>query len=226
MTRLLPVLLCLAVAGCAHGGYRNGNFGIDPAYQTPLASPAPIVDSDGGIRVTANSLYSGRRAIDIGDLVTIQIAHSTAADSSANTKLSRKSEASIGISAMLGLEGALANIGLTPSALIAATGKNDFDGAGGTNRSGALSATLTARVVDVESNGILVIGGRQAMKINNEVQILTLRGRVDPRSIGADNTVSSTQIADARIEYSGMGVVASKQRPGWLSRILDLISPF
>lgn len=226
MKNLLLLSLCLALTGCAHGGYRNGNFSIDPAYQAPLAEPAPIVDADGGIRVTANSLYSGRRAIDIGDLVTIQIAHTTSADSSANTNLTRKNETSVGISAMLGLEGALADIGLTPSALIAATGKNDFGGTGTTNRTGALTATLTARVVDVEPNGILVIGGRQAMKINNEVQILTLRGKVDPRSIGPDNTVSSAQIADARIEYSGMGVVASKQRPGWLSRILDLITPF
>jgi len=226
MSRPLLIALCVVTAGCATTGYRNGNFQVDPAYQTALAEPAPIVDADGGIRVTSNSLYSGRRAIDIGDLVTITIAHNTAADSSANTDLGRESDAELGISALAGLETQLAEIGLTPSLLVKANTRNNFKGSGGTTRTGALTATLTARVVDVESNGILVIGGRQAMKINNEIQILTLRGRVDPRSIGPDNTVSSAQIADARIEYSGMGVVASKQRPGWLSRILDLITPF
>jgi flagellar L-ring protein precursor FlgH len=75
-------------------------------------------------------------------------------------------------------------------------------------------------------NGHLVVAGRQAVKINNEVEILGLRGIVDPRSILANNTVLSTAIADARIEYGGTGVVAAKQRPGWLSRILDTVSPF
>ncbi len=223
---LLILVLAASLCGCATTGYRAGNFTADPAYERVLPTPPPMVDADGGIRVTEASLYSGRRAIEIGDLVTIRIAHSTAADSSADTKLGRKSDASIGIKAMLGLEGALAQIGLTPEALISASGSNNFEGTGGTARSGALTATLTARVVDVEGNGILVIGGRQAVKINNEVQILSLRGRVDPRSIDSDNSVSSSQIADARIEYSGMGVVASKQRPGWLSRILDLVTPF
>ncbi len=227
MSRHLLILgLAAALSGCATTGYQAGNFSADPAYDRMLPEPPPMVDSDGGIRVTESSLYSGRRAIEIGDLVTIEIAHSTTADSSANTNLARKTKTSVGIKALVGLETALASIGLTPEALIEATGENNFDGTGVTARSGDLKATLTARVVDVEPNGILVIGGRQAVKINNEIQILTLRGRVDPRSIDSDNSVSSSQIADARIEYSGMGVVASKQRPGWLSRILDLITPF
>lgn len=227
MSRHLIVIgLAISLCGCATTGYQAGNFSIDPAYDTALAAPPPMVDADGGIRVTEASLYSGRRAIEIGDLVTIKIAHSTAADSSANTNLARKNKTAVGIKAMVGLEGALASIGLTPEVLIEASGENNFDGTGKTARSGELTATLTSRVVAVEPNGILVIGGRQAVKINNEIQILTLRGRVDPRSIDSDNSVSSSQIADARIEYSGMGVVAGKQRPGWLSRILDLITPF
>ena len=107
-----------------------------------------------------------------------------------------------------------------------ALAENSFDGSGGTNRAGSLSGTITARVLRVLPNGHLVVAGRQAVKINNEVEILGLRGIVDPRSILANNTVLSTSIADARIEYGGTGVVAGKQRPGWMSRILDTVSPF
>jgi flagellar L-ring protein precursor FlgH len=126
----------------------------------------------------------------------------------------------------MGLEGAMANIGLTPAALIGATSTNDFDGSGGTKRSGELSGTVTAWVTDVLPNGLLVIGGRQAVKINNEVEVLALRGVVDPRAIDSSNTIASSSIADARVEYTGTGVVAGKQAPGWLTRALDVVWPF
>ena len=120
----------------------------------------------------------------------------------------------------------MADIGLTPAGLSGATAKNDFSGTGTTARQGSLTGTLTVQVVDVLPNGNLVIGGRQAVKINNEIQVLNLRGLVDPRAVADDNSVLSSQVADARIEFSGVGVVAGKQRPGWLARILDVIAPF
>lgn len=226
MNRLLLIAILITPLGCAHGAYRMGNMTPDPSFSVKATSPAAAVDADGGIRVRGRSIYSGRRAVKVGDHLTVRIAHSTSADSQANTNLTRKSSASLEIKAMLGLEGQLANLGLKPEALIGAAGTNDFGGTGTTNRTGALNGTLTVQVVEVEPNGHLVVGGRQALKINNEVQVLSLRGRVDPRAIASDNSVASTQIVDARIEFSGVGVVAGKQRPGWLSRILDVVTPF
>ena len=226
MNRLLLIILVLSPLGCAHGAFRMGNMTPDPSFSVKSPEPTAAVDADGGIRVSGRSIYSGRRAVKVGDHLTVRIAHSTTADSQANTNLTRQSSASLELKALLGLEGQLANIGLTPEALISGASTNDFGGTGTTNRTGALNGTLTVQVVGLEPNGHLVVGGRHALKINNEVQVLSLRGRVDPRAIAADNSVESTQIVDARVEFSGVGVVAGKQRPGWLSRILDVVTPF
>jgi flagellar L-ring protein precursor FlgH len=199
----------------------------DPRYDAPMPEPRATLDEDGGFTYGGGSLFSRRRAREVGDQVTIRIVHATQADSSANTALKRGSETSGSVSALFGIETALASIpGGGPSLSLGASTTNDFDGTGATTRSGTLLATLTARVVEILPNGQLVVAGRQAVKINNEVEYLALTGVLDPRAIASDSSVSSTALADVRIEYSGQGVVAGKQRPGWLTRALDIVTPF
>jgi len=233
---LLALVPPLVLSGCVHGAYRMGNMTPDPSFAADPPVAASTVTENGGIRVSRNSIYAGRRAARIGDHLTVRIAHNTQADSTANTTAGRESDASLAITAFLGLQNQLppslggvaqvpAEIGAEPSAQIAGKAGSSFTGNGTTNRRGMLEGTLTVQVVDVKPNGILVIGGRQAVKINNEIQVLNLRGEVDPRAVAPDNSIDSGQIVDARIEFSGVGVVAGKQRPGWLVRILDVISP-
>jgi len=224
----LVVLLtaALSLAGCATAS-QNQPWRPDKLYDVDGVAETVSYDDNGGFVYGGASLFSPRRARRVGDMVTVLVIQSTAADSKAGTSLKKKNEAKAGIAALFGLETAVAKIpGGGPTLDLDATAENTFDGSGGTNRSGTLSGTITARVLQVLPNGHLVIAGRQAVKINNEVEVLGLRGIIDPRSILADNTVLSTSIADARIEYGGTGVVAGKQRPGWLSRILDIVSPF
>ncbi len=223
----LTILMSLAatLAGCA--GPRAQSNSLDTDMEPVIAERSQPTNSNGGFVYGGGSLYSPRKARQIGDLVTIRVVQSTAADTTAGTNLKRKSDMSASVSALFGLETVIADIpGGGPSLSLGATTKNDFDGTGGTNRAGSLSGTLTARVVELLPNGHLVVLGKQAVKINNEVEVLAIRGVVDPRSIAADNSVFSTAIADARIEYGGTGVVAGKQRPGWFSRVLDMVSPF
>jgi flagellar L-ring protein precursor FlgH len=212
--------LLLFVPACAHVAQPTSTWDAPPAVEVAA------VASDGGIAYRGGSVLSGRRALGPGDLLTVAIRQSTQADTRAATQLSRKGETALGISALLGLESQLGKLGLTPSALISTSSQNDYDGLGGTNRSGALAGTLTVRVLSVLPGGQLDVAGRAATKVNDEVQVLTLRGVVDPRSVTAENEVDSSAIADLRVEYGGIGVVSAKQRPGWLARVFDLVTPF
>jgi flagellar L-ring protein precursor FlgH len=110
--------------------------------------------------------------------------------------------------------------------MIKASMKNEFDGSGQTSRDETMTASITARVVDVTPEGNLFIRGTREVKVNNETQYITLTGLIRPEDISPDNTVLSSYIADAQIAYSGSGSVSDKQRPGWLTRALDLIWPF
>ncbi len=167
------------------------------------------------------SLITTPRAGRVGDIVTVQIVESSSASNSATTTTGRSSSIAGGIEKFFDLEDYV-----TPYTQVAGGLESDFEGDGSTDRSGKLKATISARVVEELPNGDLRIAGSREMAVNNERQFITLTGFVRPRDIDHTNTVLSTYISDARITYSGSGVINDRQRPGWMMRTLDVIWPF
>jgi flagellar L-ring protein precursor FlgH len=86
--------------------------------------------------------------------------------------------------------------------------------------------TITAKVVEVMPNGNLAIESRKEITINNEKQILILRGMVRPDDVAVDNTVLSNRVSDAEVFFVGDGVVNGKQDTGWLVKMVDAVWPF
>jgi len=101
-----------------------------------------------------------------------------------------------------------------------------YGGSGSTSRQETLNATVSAKVIDVLTNGNLMIEGRRNVRVNNEDQIIIIEGTVRPADIGPNNVVNSIYIADARISYSGKGILSDRQSPGWLMNIVDKLWPF
>lgn len=179
-----------------------------------------------------NNTYQARlydnmyRASKVGDTVTILVDESTTGSNTGSTKSKRKQDQSLSIDGGLGsLLSKFASI-LNPSNFLKTKTDSKFDADGETERKGSLNATLTAMVTKVYSNGNMEIVGEKHMKINNERQVLIVEGIIRAYDIMPNNTILSSSIADARITYSGFGVVAEKQKPGWLIRALDFIWPF
>jgi len=176
------------------------------------------------------------RAFRVGDLVTVSIVETSQATKKANTKTARDSSIDAGIDNAFGWENKIKELtsfgnsgvrsALDPTSLAKASIKNNFTGSGETSRDESMTASITARVVDVMPNGNLFIQGVREIKVNNEVQFITLSGLIRPVDISPDNTVLSSYIADAKISYAGRGAVSDKQRPGWLTRVIDFIWPF
>jgi flagellar L-ring protein precursor FlgH len=187
------------------------------------------VPSEGSLWADGSSrgLFADMRAMQIGDLVTIRISEKPKGSLSAKTQTKRDSSIDAGITNFLGImETYGKNHSLDPEHLFKANIGNEFKGDGSNSRDGELDAYITARVIQVLSNGNLRILGRQEIKVNTETQHITVSGIVRPEDINTNNEVQSTYIADARIEYSGQGSIADKQKPGWLSRIIDNVWPF
>ena len=168
--------------------------------------------------------YRDRKALQLGDSLTIRIVEAAQASNGADTNASRESSINATINALLGAQGALSNLKLTN--LVDANAKNDFAGSGLTSRQGRLTASMTALVKDVLPNGNLVVQGSRSVLVNHEEQFMTLTGIVRPEDIGRDNIILSTQVADARISFGGTGVLADKQRTGWGTWIADWLFPF
>jgi flagellar L-ring protein precursor FlgH len=130
------------------------------------------------------------------------------------------------LSRSLGIPGLRVSSALLGGLGVEGKAKNKFGGKGATSRADTLTGTMSVHVTEVLPNGDLRIEGHREVKINGETQTMTLSGVVRRVDVDTRNTVLSTAIADARIEYTGLGVVDDVQRPGWLVRLLDWLYPF
>lgn len=171
-------------------------------------------------------LFVDRKARHINDVITIRIVESARASGEAATATDRDSSILGRLDAVFGLEDTLVERGINPAAVVKGGLQNTFDGSGSTTRRNSLNASITAIVRDVFPNGNLYIEGKKDVIINNERQYIMISGIVRPEDIAPGNSITSDLIADARIEYSGKGVLADKQRPGWLGRVIDIAWPF
>ena len=106
------------------------------------------------------------------------------------------------------------------------TGENDFEGGGGSQAENTFTGTITVTVLEVLTNGNLRVRGEKQILINQGTEFIRFSGVVDPLEISDTNTVPSTQVADARIEYVGDGYINEAQHMGWLQRFFLNISPF
>ena len=223
---ILSIWMILFIGGCAtpHGGMTVSTAPVAATTpSTPVNTPQMPTDdmSLWSDEVAYGDLFSDPKARRAGDVITIKIAESSSASNSADTSTDRESSLSAGISELFGMKtSTLQDMSVSGSIT------SDFEGSGTTTRSGQLDAYITARVVEVMPNrNLKVIGSREIM-VNNEKQIMTIYGVVRPRDISEDNVVLSTFVSDARIAYSGAGIVDDRQRPGWIANALNTVWPF
>lgn len=219
----------LAGQGCQNvhqSKIKDEPFVIDSTYKSMKPGPEPQKGTIYRGVNSASSILSDHRARAVGDIITIVIDEKTAASEKAGTNTKRNSSTTAGIPNLFGLETSAYPSSWTPDKLISASTKNDFEGSGETTRGGSLNATITARVVDVLANGNLAIEGKREIVINEEKKEILVQGIVRPRDLDYSNSVPSSLIADAKIIYTGVGIVSEKQKPGWMARMVDALWPF
>ena len=190
----------------------------------PVMSPP---DTPGSLWQDGNGrayMFEDLRASRVGDIVVVKIVEDHKGSKSADTQANRDSsyDGSLGGS-FLGLNN-LASA-LVDGVDLNASSQNEFTGKGSTSREDTLTGTIAARVVEVLPSGDMRIMGRREVTVNSEKQTMTIAGIVRRIDLDTTNTVLSSAIAEAKIEYSGLGVVDDVQRPGWGVRILDWIMP-
>jgi flagellar L-ring protein precursor FlgH len=235
----------LAALGCADIP------GITP---TPPALPVPPSPAPESYRPAEGSLWMGdasrrflafeNRAKRIGDLVTVEIAEQAAADSTATTDLNRKSTFDATLNSGVALQtlvtrpilNLLGFLGFTDQKtdkeptgdldIVHAETESVYDGEGTVERGANFTTTVACLVTGISESGLLRIEGERQLRINNETQVISLSGWVRPEDIQIDNTVSSSLVASADIQYSGIGVVSDKQRVAWFARLFELFLPF
>ncbi|NLY59200.1 MAG: flagellar basal body L-ring protein FlgH [Gammaproteobacteria bacterium] len=197
----------------------------DPAYAPVMPrTPIPQELNNGAIYQAGfeMNLYEDRKAHRVGDVITVMLTERMAAQKKAENEISKSSSASIANPMLFGRSGiAGINTGVELG------GGSDFNGEADANQSNSLTGSITVTVADVLPNGLLAVRGEKWITLNNGDELIRLSGLVRPDDVGADNSVPSTRIADARITYSGTGAFANASKPGWLSQFfMSPVWPF
>ena len=218
----MALILVTLVSSCAQIQPTPPTAVHQPMSTRPVATSGPRA-ANGAIWQPGleSSLLEDRRARRVGDIITVNLVERTSAQKNANSSTNRASSAGGGITAAskLPLSG-LAGLSLE------AGSKSAFEGKGASAANNAFSGTITVTVIDVLTNGNLLVSGEKMLTINQGNEFIRFSGVVNPNNVSASNTVQSTQVADARIEYRGSGFVEEANSKGWLQRFFDLINPF
>ncbi|GAB7024182.1 flagellar basal body L-ring protein FlgH [Salidesulfovibrio brasiliensis] len=226
---IILVALALFAGGCAPRTEPAPMPVLTPPViveQDPAENPGSLFDPN-----QAEFLYEDNRARRVGDIVMVNVAESSKSKLKNDTTAKRSTTTDMGITALpsTGLIGSLPGVGEMDASQglnIGANTQNDFEGEGETEHETSFTATVATRIVRRLPGNILQVEGARRIRVNFETQVLVVRGLIRQRDISSDNTISSNNLAEAQIEVFGQGVLTDKQRPGWLSRILDNIYPF
>jgi flagellar L-ring protein precursor FlgH len=236
---IIAVFAMTAISGCTNGLREAKEIKEGPMPQRYVSTKAAKEPepSNGSLWRDNASFFEDRKARRVNDLVTIVISESTSASKKATTSAKSDSTAKYGIDDVFGMSTdwylnryplikGLYHGGDKFSPSAKGSSNSDFSGSGDTTRQGKLTGTITAKVVDVLPNGNLVLESRKEVVVNNEKEILVLRGIIRPDDISYNNTIGSQYVADAQIYMVGDGVLDDKQSQGWLVRFLDKVWPF
>ena len=205
MIRITRIPLALLSAACCAAAARAGS--IWPAE--------------------AAGMTADHKAAHTGDILTVIVQESANASSTQNKEATRKSTVNDAVQQFI-FPAATSGLGTHAGQLpgFAVSGSSDYTGGGQVSNSQSVSSQAAVLVTDVLPNGNLVIEGVRLVSFSGETQYVVLHGLVRPDDIASNNTVLSSSIAEARVEFVNKGALISSETPGWLSRVYEFLRPF
>jgi flagellar L-ring protein precursor FlgH len=221
MKQVLAILIAAsALTGCFNTVPATAVHQPMSVRPEPKDAAAPV---NGAIFNVASSrpLFEDRRARFVGDTLTINIVEKTQASKKSDTKAERSQAMDVSVPSVVnlpfkGVQGM--TLGLDSS--------NKFGGTGQNTSSNDFISTITVTVTDVYPNGNMLVSGEKQLGLKEGEEFIRFSGVVNPVTITGANTVQSTQVADARMEFKANGFVDSTQVMGWLSRVFLSVLPF
>ncbi|WP_372834344.1 flagellar basal body L-ring protein FlgH, partial [Pontibacterium sp.] len=216
---IIGLMALLSLTGCVQKVAKPDNPYYAPVAPQHLQPVRPVTGSIYSAS-TSRDIYGDGRATRIGDIITVVLTESTQSSKSAKTSVDKSNEFNLPQPTLFG--SGVSAFGQPLSASLAES-KTEFEGEGKSDMSNSLSGNITVTVHDVLPNGSLLVRGEKWLTLNQGEEYIRVSGLVRPQDVGQDNTIVSTKLADARIEYAGTGAVSDSNVTGWLARFF--ISP-
>jgi len=223
MRRTVAAMTLTLLAGCAHNAtVRPGEQAWRPASPEAMpaaaSTPGAIFQAGRGV-----SLFVDHRAMQVGDIVTINLVERTDASKQSATTTGKENKFSMPGPTIFGGAVTLKGRNLLENDF---SSDQEFKGQGSSSQSNRLSGSITVTVAEVMANGNLRVQGEKWVTLNQGEEFIRLSGMIRPVDIAPDNSVPSWKVADARITYSGKGALNDANAMGWLGRLFQsVLSP-
>jgi flagellar L-ring protein precursor FlgH len=208
------LLLLLMLSGCQS----LANVGPDrdqTDYTPPKLDYTPPPTVNGGLFRSGytTGLTQDRRAVRVGDILTIVLNESTQSSKSAGTSFDKSSSVGVGVPRILGRD--------FPDVETGISADRNFGGSAKSSQQNTLRGSIAVTVHEVLPSGVLLIKGEKWLQLNQGDEFIRLTGMVRLDDINRHNQVSSQSVANARISYAGRGVMNDSNSAGWLTRFFS-----
>lgn len=232
MLKYCSVLMILMnLAACNTAPKRDPEFA---AVRPPLPPVQP--EANGAIYQAGFDarLFEDVKARRVGDVLTVLLQETTNASKAASTDIEKDNTTSVtnptifGASPQFDLPGFVPldntnNANLTTNL----SSSHEFEGSGSSSQNNSLTGSITVSVVEVYPNGNMYIRGEKRVTLNQGNEYIRISGIIRPSDVLSNNTIQSTQIADATIMYTGEGAANDANVIGWLARFfIGAVMPF
>jgi len=208
-------MLLLAGAVCLGGSlFRKGQ---EQKAQNPAPSGATIYTSVPAEKPPSPKLH---------DLVKVIVLEVSTASANGKTKEEKNTELNASLNKFINWDGSTLNGDQSNNPAVDLKAKHKTDNKAETSKNMIIKATIKAEVVEMLPNGNLVIEAIKTRTVNQETEVMTLTGVIDPDDLDATGTLLSDDIAQLKLAYTGSGTVSDPQKRGILTRILDWLWPF
>jgi flagellar L-ring protein FlgH len=204
----------------------------DPKYR-PLTMPMPAgqsapLDVNSLWRQGARAFFRDQRAAQVGDIVTVLVNITDAADMKNQTSTGRSGAEDMGVPNLFGMESRIPRIfrDAVSANLVSVNSNGTTAGTAAIKRNETVTLRLAGVITQVLANGNLVVSARQEVRVNSELRELTVAGVIRSQDIASDNTVHHDRMAEARIAYGGRGQLTHAQSPRYGQQLLDTLLPF
>ena len=238
----IPTLLLLSLLSGCGAVSRMAELGHPPAMTPPAdpAHPLPNVtmpmpspqatapDANSLWRPGSRAFFKDQRAAQVGDIVTVLVNITDAADMKNQTSTNRSGAEDMGMPHLFGLESKIPKIfrdAVAPN-LVSVNSTGTSAGTAAIKRNETVTLRLAGVITQVLPNGNLVVSAKQEVRVNHELRDLTVAGIIRSQDIASDNTVHHDRMAEARIAYGGRGTLSYAQSPRLGQQILDTLLPF
>ncbi|TWI64580.1 flagellar L-ring protein precursor FlgH [Pseudoduganella lurida] len=206
----------LALAGCAS---TPTTIVAGPTTARPIPVP-PLTTAPNGAIYQAQSfrpVFEDRRGRMIGDIINVVITERTTANKNGSSSSSKSGSVNFGVPGPL--QGRF-------GATVGTSADNKNADAAAQTASNTFTGTIGVTVVEVLPNGNLVIAGEKQVAMDKGTEFIRISGTVNPDTIGAGNSVPSTAIADARVEYRTNSHLDRAELSSMASRFFLSLLPF